>query len=96
MLKQIEIDFTHTHENNRESLNHLNENRKKFSKQCLLVIDLLNSGEVLTVKGAMIKYNINSLPRRILDIKEKLNIQIPERWNGNFKEWYVIEKIVCV
>lgn len=95
MLKQTEIDFTHAAENNRESLNNLNDNRKKFSKQCLLVIDLLNSGEVLTVKSAMIKHNINSLPRRILDIKEKLNIQIPERWNGNYKEWFAIEKIVC-
>lgn len=95
MTNQTKIDFTHVAENNRESLNNLNDNRAKFSKQCLLVIDLINSGEVLTVKSAMIKYNINSLPRRIMDIEQKLNIQIPERWNGNFKEWYVIEKIVC-
>jgi len=93
MLKQIEIDFVHAAENNRESLNNLNENRKKFSNQCLQVIDLLNSGEVLTVKSAMMNHNINSLPRRIMDIEQRLNIQIPERWNGNFKEWFVTEKI---
>lgn len=85
--------ITHQRENNAESEQHLQENQKKFSKQCLKVLELLYQGKRLTTYSAP-SYGILSLPRRILDLKEN-GVQIAERWltdeNGKrtVKEWYM-------
>ena len=84
---------THQRENNAESEQHLQENQKKFSKQCLKVLELLYQGKRLTTYSAP-GYGILSLPRRILDLKEN-GVEIAERWltdeNGKrtVKEWYM-------
>jgi len=69
----------HEHENNPESQEHLDKNKKHFSKQCLKVLQLLLDGKRLTVKSAITHYEIWSLPRRILDLKEN-GINISEEW----------------
>jgi hypothetical protein len=69
----------HSHENNPESSQHLKENKKHFSKQCLKVLELLMQGKRLTVKSAMNYYDIWSLPRRCLDLKEN-GIDIADEW----------------
>lgn len=91
-------DFNiHDSENNPESETHLKENNKKFSKQCLKVMELLHRGIRLTTINA-VSYGILSLPRRILDLKEN-GIKIDEQWllddNGKrtIKEWYILQRI---
>jgi len=69
----------HYKENNPESESHLHENRKAFSAQCELILSLLKSGIKLTVKDAMLNYNISSLPRRILDIRNN-GVKIKSTW----------------
>lgn len=86
---------THLHENNPDSQSFLQENEQKFSDQCLKVLQLLNMGIRLTVADAMSR-GISSLPRRILDLKERNNItNIKDEWvkdtNGKrlYKVWYI-------
>lgn len=68
----------HQHENNQESQDHLDENRKKFSNKCLQLLELLLQGKRLTVLGAA-NSGISSLPRRVLDCKEA-GIDIQDEW----------------
>lgn len=94
---------THLRENNEESQKHLEINEKKFSRQCLMVLELLYQGKRLTVLSAT-KYGITSLPRRIKDLRDRNGITIIEdRWvdaegkpankrdatTYNYKEWYI-------
>jgi len=84
---------THQRENNEASEQHLQENQKKFSKQCLKVLELLYQGKKLTTYSAP-GYGILSLPRRILDLKEN-GVDIGDRWlydsegKRTVKEWYL-------
>lgn len=83
----------HDRENNKESEQHLKENHKKFSNQCLKVLELLRQGKRLTNLNAH-SYGILSLPRRILDIKVN-GIHIDDQWlydsegKRTIKEWYL-------
>ena len=84
--------FIHAVENNRESQDHLNENREKFSNQCRKVLALLQDGVKLTTENA-VTFGIRSLPRRILDLKRCNGIIVPSKWvtdqSGKrlYKEW---------
>lgn len=83
----------HDRENNQESEQHLKENHKKFSNQCLKVLELLRQGKRLTTLNAP-SYGILSLPRRILDIKVN-GIHVDDRWlhdsegKRTIKEWFI-------
>ena len=86
---------THLHENNSESQKHLEQNEKKFTQQCLKVMQLLNQGVRLTVLTAP-TYGILSLPRRIKDLRDRNGItNIKDDWvrdaNGKtlWKEWWL-------
>lgn len=86
---------THLQENNKESQKHLEENAPKFSQQCLKVMELLNQGHRLTVASAM-SHGISSLPRRILDLRERNGITlIKDQWvedskgKNLHKEWWI-------
>jgi len=86
---------THLMENNPESQGFLEENEQKFSDQCLKVYRLLLGGIRLSVVDA-IGHGISSLPRRILDLKERNGITtIKDEWvkdsNGKrlYKVWYI-------
>ena len=94
---QIQLDFNvHRFENSAESQIHVDANRVTFSSQCKKVFDLLMDGSLpLSVKSAMVEHNINSLPRRILDLKEN-GVLISDRWievseivKVRFKVWYM-------
>lgn len=91
---QLDVFEIHSHENNRESLDHLNDNRPHFNKQCKCVFDLLMSGVQLTVYSAITQHHINSVPRRILDLKEK-GVLINDRWDESVKPkikiWFIDE-----
>src|SRR5690348_5468285 len=85
----------HNNENNPDSQSNLEQNAQKFSQQCLKVLEILNQGKKLTVANA-ISYGINSLPRRILDLRERNGItNIIDEWvrDGNgkrlYKQWYL-------
>jgi thymidylate synthase len=69
----------HEHENNPESQDNLDKNKKHFSKQCKKVLELLLQGKRLTVKSAISNYDIWSLPRRILDLREN-GVNICDEW----------------
>src|ERR1700733_3303865 len=69
----------HERENNHESQTNLEKNKKHFSKQCLKVLQILLDGKRLTVKSAMNQYDVWSLPRRILDLREN-GINISDEW----------------
>lgn len=87
---KIEI---HDRENSQENENFLNENRQKFSDQCLKVVEYLNQGKRLTVKWA-VNSGIASLPRRIKDLKEG-GFNVLDEWvrDGKgkklYKEWFI-------
>jgi hypothetical protein len=78
----------HQSENNSESQLNLFENMAHFSEQCLTVLKLLKQGKRLTVRDALIEYDIHSLPRRILDLKEN-GIPVKDSWKGKIKEYYL-------
>lgn len=88
----LDLFEVHKFENNPESQAHLEENRAHFSGQCKKVFDLLVAGWQLTVKSALVDYNIQSLPRRILDLKKK-GIEISDSWLSDTKPatkvWYM-------
>ena len=87
---QTVIDFTNRRENNSASQLILDSNKDHINNQCDKVLELLHSGVRLTVRDAIINYGISSLPRRILDLKQKLKIEIKsELVNGRFKVWYL-------
>lgn len=87
----------HTKENNSESQQHLEENKKHFSQQCLRVLELLRQGKRLTTANAP-SYGILSLPRRIKDLRDHNGVEIAEAWrtdeNGKktIKEWFIHHK----
>ena len=89
---QAEIDWSNIanhRENNSHSEALLNDNYERLNKQCKKVYDLLKSGHSLTVRGAVVDHNINSLPRRILDLKQA-GIEIRDRIiNRKYKEYYL-------
>lgn len=91
ILDEIEI---HDRENNSESEGFLNENRKRLSKQCVRVLQLLQSGIRLTTENAP-GYRILSLPRRVKDLRDYNKIPVNDSWvrdeNGRrlIKEYYL-------
>lgn len=89
---QLQFDFLHRNENNAESQNHLNKNRKPFSSNCKKVRDRLLNGEELRVLQCA-NEGIASLPRRIKDLREG-GIELSDRWEGNIKVYYMtVEQI---
>lgn len=75
MPYQQTIDFSHA-ENNSFSESLQEANLEAIGGQCLRVWDLLKEGKRLTVRDAVLFYGINSLPRRIKDIQDKLGVTI--------------------
>lgn len=103
MNLELDLNIVHLKENNPASQAVLNANRDRLNKSCMKVLNLLMSGKELTVRNAMVDYGISSLPRRIMDCEQKLNIVIPERWvylsgkpeNGVYKShkvWFLDER----
>lgn len=81
----------HSHDNNPESEKHLSDNCKKFSQQCLKVLELLRQGKRLTTMNAP-GYGILSLPRRIKDLRDHNGItNIVDEWDKDqrTKVWYM-------
>lgn len=92
MTTQITLYFDriiHTRENNSFSQSILDANYDELNGQCRKVYDLLKSGLRLTVRSAMIDYNISSLPRRILDLKKKGVDIKTELIDKKFVEYYL-------
>lgn len=90
--KQNQIDFSQLEhsENNPESQEHFNLNKKEFSKQCRIVYEALLRGERLTTTKALIQYGIGDLRRRIKDLKDIWNIPIKDQYvEGKFKEYFL-------
>ena len=89
-----DFDFTlHEKENNRESENNLNDNRKHFSKKCKLTLELLLQGKHLQVLQAANEYRIHSLPRRIGDLKLLgISIEAPFIPGTRLKEYYLLQE----
>lgn len=91
---QIEMNFIgHIAENNSASQNHYDKNFDKFSEQCKYLFKLLMNGNKITVKEAILNHNINSLPRRMMDLKENL-VQISYEWvyhesDTKYKVWFM-------
>ncbi|GAC1385841.1 MAG: hypothetical protein NVSMB45_15040 [Ginsengibacter sp.] len=88
MLQQ-QFDFTHTRENNPESQSILNDNREHFSSQCKLILHVLKSGERLTTRSALLKYDIGDLRRRLKDLRDNGVIIQYRLIEGKFKEWFI-------
>lgn len=88
-MSQLTIDFVHVRENNFQSDSLLGQHRLHFNTQCQKVYDLLKEGKRLTVMSAMNDYQIMSLPRRILDIEQKLKIKINREITGRIVTYYL-------
>lgn len=76
----LDLFTCHVYENNPKSEDHLRQNFIHFSAQCLKVYNILISGGMLTVYGALTEEGISSLPRRILDLKQK-GFKVSDRWD---------------
>ena len=70
----------HSKENLPENEVHLKVNKEKFSKQCATVLTLLNRGERLTCRKAMLQFGVGDLRRRIKDLKDLNGIDISWEW----------------
>ena len=93
MRQQLTIFDTITHhENNAESQQHYEANKIKFSRKCKQVLEILISGKRINVLDALVKHGISSLPRRILDLKNK-EVEISDKWvkEHSYKEWFMTE-----
>lgn len=92
-MEQLAIDFNkvHAQENNVESDENYLANIEKFNRQNRIVFEQLMTGRSLTVRDAMINLNINSLPRRVKDLRDLHNIPVKDRWSekGHYKEYYL-------
>ena len=91
-MTQTVLNFeaiVHKHENNSFSQSILEANYEAINGQCKKVYDLLKSGVRLTVRSAMIDYNISSLPRRVLDLKKKGVDIKTELINGRYVEYFI-------
>jgi hypothetical protein len=91
MLQQLSIDWdnvTHQRENNSFSEQILFDQYERLNNQCKKVYDLLKSGHRLTVKDAILYHGISSLPRRILDLKEK-GVPIKDEMKNSYKEYFL-------
>ncbi len=87
---QVEINFCNRKENNQESQQILEANKDRINGQVRQVLELLQSGVRLTVKEALLTYDISHLPRRIADLKEFHGIEVKkELINGRFKVYYL-------
>lgn len=69
----------HDRENNESSEAHLVARRKKLSRQCAMVFDLLRQGKRLTTMNAP-SYHIGDLRRRIKDLRDMNGVHIDEEW----------------
>jgi hypothetical protein len=86
-MNQLPIDFTvHKAENNPASQKHLDANRAKFTAKCAEVYRRLMAGDRLTVL-ACANAGISSLPRRILDLRER-GVCISDEWQDGVKVYY--------
>ena len=84
------VDVTERRENNADSTWHMKFNRDLLNNQCKIVLEILERGERLTTRSAMINYNIGDLRRRVKDLKDFWNVPVlDERINGNIKEYYL-------
>lgn len=89
MLIQSEINFVHTHENNRESEAILEDNYDRLNKQCVLVLSLLKKGLRLTVRDAIINHGIGDLRARIRDLRNSGIAVNDTVLKGGCKEYYL-------
>lgn len=86
----IEFEGISLHkENNKQSEEILTDNHKRLSNQCRVVYDALKAGVKLTVKDAMIDYNIGDLRRRVCDLRQH-GVDIKDNiLKGGVKEFYL-------
>ena len=92
IINQSELDFTfYTHnENNVESQQIFQENKKTLGGQCKVVYEALLRGERLTTASALIEYGIGDLRRRVKDLKDIWNIPVESKLiDSRFKEYYL-------
>jgi hypothetical protein len=83
------INYDHI-ENNLESQEHFDRNKKEFSNQCRIVYEALKKGERLTTTSALLRYGIGDLRRRIKDLKDIWNIPVQSEYvKGKFKEYFI-------
>lgn len=82
--------MNHRH-NNQASQQQYDNNKEHYLSQVNKVKNLLLSGEVLTTKKALVKYDIGDLRRRVKDLRDN-NIDVRDRLiEGRFKEYYILQ-----
>lgn len=92
MQYELGLDHVgHVAENNSQGFDHYNKNYDHFSKQCKYLFNWLMNGNTITVKEAIVRHNINSLPRRVQDLTENA-VKISWEWvyhesDPKFKVW---------
>ena len=92
LFRQPEIDFEHKAENNDESQEHFEANKKRFNNQCEKVLRWLEQGGTLTCDRANEIFMIKHLPRRICDLRFS-GVPVQSRWiaagGTRVKEYYL-------
>jgi len=82
-------------ENNQESQELFDENKKQFSAQCRTVYNLLVAGKRLTTASALLDHGIGDLRRRIKDLKDYYGVGIMTAYvrdgeqKTRFKEYFM-------
>ena len=84
---QLVFDYTRK-ENNSESTQILRDNEKHFSRQCIVLKEAFERGEVLTVADGF-KYGIGDLRARVRDLR-KAGVPIKDELiEKRFKKYYL-------
>ena len=84
---QLLLDYNRV-ENNPESQKILRDNVKHFSRQCIVLKEAFERGEVLTVADGF-KYGIGDLRARVRDLR-KAGIQVKDELiDGRYKKYFI-------
>jgi hypothetical protein len=89
-LQQLNIDFTHPH-NNVPSAVAFEKNKEHYNNQCGIVLRAMQRGERLTTTTALINYGIGDLRRRVKDLKDIYHIEVKSAYaqGTRFKEYFL-------
>lgn len=89
MGQQFDIIFPiHTDENNDESQRNLEENKARFSDQCVKIYKYLMSGKRMNGDDANDLFSIKHLPRRRKDLTDN-GVLLSDEWKKGMKELFM-------
>lgn len=88
MNTELNINFNRI-ENNQESNQILQENKKHLAKQCQILLEALMRGEHLTTAEGLVLYGIGDMRRRIKDLRDAGYTIKDSLQKNRFKKYFI-------